>query len=124
MSGHHQPPLANALKDTAQLICIWDGCNTILEDCPALYLHLVNHLPTNEQMEENIKFCCKWIECSFVCSKYHQLKSHIHIHVPNYKPFECHVCKRSFKRKYDLKKHVIGLHIRNIDSNLVNKQIK
>ncbi len=105
---HHTPPPAK------EVACLWSNCNRRFSMPSDLYLHILDHLKP-----ESNEFNCNWLDCQFKCTKYHQIKSHIHCHVL-YQPFKCSVCGKMCKRKFDLKKHFFGVHFKNIDSTLID----
>lgn len=102
------------------ITCLWRGCGKTLLDCTDLYSHLLEEHVCTVRDTERCACKCGWINCDYRGQKKIQLKSHIHVHVP-YRPFQCSICQKTFKRKFDLKKHINGLHFRNIDEKLVYK---
>eukprot|EP00834_Sanchytrium_tribonematis_P004086 NODE_183_length_13752_cov_1.079103.p11 type:complete len:120 gc:universal NODE_183_length_13752_cov_1.079103:10879-11238(+) len=86
------------------LDCKWDDCKSSFKNEKKLLLHL--------QDEHLYGFQCLWEGCEYTGTKFSQLKSHVKIHI-QYFPFSCKECKRKFKRKYDLKKHIEAMHTRD-----------
>ena len=112
----HRPPQLRKRREILHL-CLWNECEKQFEEESSLYSHVVDHLPKAEICE----YPCGWLGCDFIGKTYYQIKSHIHIHVP-FKPFRCYICSKSFKRKWDMQKHINGIHLRNIDSTLIDKE--
>ncbi|KAF7337443.1 hypothetical protein MSAN_02217100 [Mycena sanguinolenta] len=72
-------------------------------DPEALYNHLCNdHI--GRKSTNNLCLTCKWKDCGTTCAKRDHITSHLRVHTP-LKPHVCDICKKSFKRPQDLKKH-------------------
>ncbi|KAI3622489.1 transcription factor [Moniliophthora roreri] len=83
--------------------CLWQDCTQSFTDPEALYNHLCNdHI--GRKSTNNLCLTCKWKDCSTTCAKRDHITSHLRVHTP-LKPHICEVCKKSFKRPQDLKKH-------------------
>ncbi|KAJ8083748.1 hypothetical protein PM082_002514 [Marasmius tenuissimus] len=86
-----------------QLKCEWVDCTLSYADAEQLYNHLCNdHI--GRKSTNNLCLTCKWKDCSTTCAKRDHITSHLRVHTP-LKPHICEVCKKSFKRPQDLKKH-------------------
>ncbi|KAL0564455.1 hypothetical protein V5O48_017591 [Marasmius crinis-equi] len=86
-----------------QLRCEWMECTLSYADAEALYNHLCNdHI--GRKSTNNLCLTCRWKDCSTTCAKRDHITSHLRVHTP-LKPHICEVCKKSFKRPQDLKKH-------------------
>eukprot|EP00834_Sanchytrium_tribonematis_P008897 NODE_1260_length_1574_cov_0.373559.p1 type:complete len:105 gc:universal NODE_1260_length_1574_cov_0.373559:291-605(+) len=96
--------------------CHWDTCYYTHSEPCALYEHCTEHL--NDGLVED-RFICKWRHCKFTSKRYHGLKSHLILHIPH-RPYICEVCDKTFKRKFDLKKHRKTVHYRGIDKKLLD----
>ncbi|KAF9269988.1 hypothetical protein L218DRAFT_913898 [Marasmius fiardii PR-910] len=95
------PPPSTA--PSSQLRCEWVDCTLSYGDPEALYNHLCNdHI--GRKSTNNLCLTCKWKDCSTTCAKRDHITSHLRVHTP-LKPHICEVCKKSFKRPQDLKKH-------------------
>ncbi|EIM92255.1 uncharacterized protein STEHIDRAFT_117305 [Stereum hirsutum FP-91666 SS1] len=106
LSRSPSPPL-NAGADSAdgsqQYSCLWADCTKALSDPEALYNHLCNdHI--GRKSTNNLCLTCKWKDCGTSCAKRDHITSHLRVHTP-LKPHICEICKKSFKRPQDLKKH-------------------
>ncbi|KZT30725.1 hypothetical protein NEOLEDRAFT_1053378 [Neolentinus lepideus HHB14362 ss-1] len=83
--------------------CLWHDCDKVMSDPEALYNHLCNdHI--GRKSTNNLCLTCKWKDCGTTCSKRDHITSHVRVHTP-LKPHSCDICKKSFKRPQDLKKH-------------------
>ncbi|OCH89569.1 hypothetical protein OBBRIDRAFT_732486 [Obba rivulosa] len=92
-----------AADDTSTYACQWIDCDKLLTDPEALYNHLCNdHI--GRKSTGNLCLTCKWKDCGVSCAKRDHITSHLRVHTP-LKPHICEVCKKSFKRPQDLKKH-------------------
>ncbi|KAH0838141.1 hypothetical protein J3R83DRAFT_6392 [Lanmaoa asiatica] len=81
-------------------ICEWQSCSDAFTDPELLYNHLCNdHI--GRKSTNNLCLTCKWKDCGTSCAKRDHITSHLRVHTP-LKP---HICKKSFKRPQDLKKH-------------------
>ncbi|KAI0034144.1 hypothetical protein K488DRAFT_37650, partial [Vararia minispora EC-137] len=68
-----------------------------------LYTHLCNdHI--GRKSTNNLCLTCKWNGCGTTCAKRDHITSHLRVHTP-LKPHACEICKKTFKRPQDLKKH-------------------
>ncbi|KAF8633023.1 hypothetical protein AX15_001615 [Amanita polypyramis BW_CC] len=94
-SPHHSPPSSHP--------CLWTACPITFDDPETLYNHLCNdHI--GRKSTNNLCLTCKWKGCGTTCAKRDHITSHLRVHVP-LKPHVCDICKKSFKRPQDLKKH-------------------
>ncbi|KAF9502430.1 hypothetical protein BDN71DRAFT_1459780 [Pleurotus eryngii] len=83
--------------------CLWMECTQSFSDPEALYNHLCNdHI--GRKSTNNLCLTCKWKDCGTTCAKRDHITSHLRVHTP-LKPHVCEICKKSFKRPQDLKKH-------------------
>ncbi|KAG2045071.1 hypothetical protein BDR03DRAFT_907703 [Suillus americanus] len=83
--------------------CQWVDCSTSFTDPEVLYNHLCNdHI--GRKSTNNLCLTCKWKDCGTSCAKRDHITSHLRVHTP-LKPHVCEICKKSFKRPQDLKKH-------------------
>ncbi|KAF7307123.1 hypothetical protein MIND_00505700 [Mycena indigotica] len=83
--------------------CLWVDCTQAFPDPEALYNHLCNdHI--GRKSTNNLCLTCKWKDCGTSCAKRDHITSHLRVHTP-LKPHVCEICKKSFKRPQDLKKH-------------------
>ncbi|KAH9965108.1 hypothetical protein BGW80DRAFT_1438449 [Lactifluus volemus] len=72
-------------------------------DPEALYNHLcTDHI--GRRSTNNLCLTCKWKDCVTTCAKRDHITSHLRVHTP-LKPHVCEICKKTFKRPQDLKKH-------------------
>ncbi|KXN88736.1 hypothetical protein AN958_06603 [Leucoagaricus sp. SymC.cos] len=89
--------------DSAGYKCLWASCAQNFSDPEALYNHLCNdHI--GRKSTNNLCLTCKWKDCGTTCAKRDHITSHLRVHTP-LKPHICDICKKSFKRPQDLKKH-------------------
>ncbi|PFH54857.1 hypothetical protein AMATHDRAFT_134684 [Amanita thiersii Skay4041] len=83
--------------------CLWLDCTQSFHDPEGLYNHLCNdHI--GRKSTNNLCLTCKWKDCGTTCAKRDHITSHLRVHTP-LKPHICEICKKSFKRPQDLKKH-------------------
>ncbi|KAH9964214.1 hypothetical protein BC827DRAFT_1356774 [Russula dissimulans] len=83
--------------------CQWLDCPKSFPDPEALYNHLCNdHI--GRKSTNNLCLTCKWKDCVTTCTKRDHITSHLRVHTP-LKPHVCDICKKTFKRPQDLKKH-------------------
>ncbi|KAG2755447.1 hypothetical protein P692DRAFT_20826475 [Suillus brevipes Sb2] len=83
--------------------CQWVDCSIGFTDPEVLYNHLCNdHI--GRKSTNNLCLTCKWKDCGTSCAKRDHITSHLRVHTP-LKPHVCEICKKSFKRPQDLKKH-------------------
>lgn len=83
--------------------CLWQDCTQSFVDPETLYNHLCNdHI--GRKSTNNLCLTCKWKDCGTSCAKRDHITSHLRVHTP-LKPHVCEICKKSFKRPQDLKKH-------------------
>ncbi|KAJ7070816.1 hypothetical protein C8F01DRAFT_1107959 [Mycena amicta] len=83
--------------------CLWLDCTHAFPDPESLYNHLCNeHI--GRKSTNNLCLTCKWKDCGTSCAKRDHITSHLRVHTP-LKPHVCEICKKSFKRPQDLKKH-------------------
>ncbi|KAJ7631187.1 hypothetical protein FB45DRAFT_917781 [Roridomyces roridus] len=83
--------------------CLWQDCTQGFPDPETLYNHLCNdHI--GRKSTNNLCLTCKWKDCGTSCAKRDHITSHLRVHTP-LKPHICEICKKSFKRPQDLKKH-------------------
>lgn len=83
--------------------CLWLECTLSYSDPELLYNHLCNdHI--GRKSTNNLCLTCKWKDCGTTCAKRDHITSHLRVHTP-LKPHICEICKKSFKRPQDLKKH-------------------
>ncbi|KAH8835874.1 hypothetical protein DL96DRAFT_1702829 [Flagelloscypha sp. PMI_526] len=100
-SPEPSPPTSTATQ--LQHKCQWQDCDKGFQDPEALYNHLCNdHI--GRKSTNNLCLSCKWKDCGTTCAKRDHITSHLRVHTP-LKPHICEVCKKSFKRPQDLKKH-------------------
>jgi len=64
------------------------------------------------QRDRGKKFTCQHPGCNRRFDRSHNLKTHLLTHT-NIKPYVCNLCKRPFRRRYDLTRHVSALHPKN-----------
>ncbi|KAH7930505.1 hypothetical protein BV22DRAFT_1028227 [Leucogyrophana mollusca] len=84
-------------------VCQWIDCSSSFSDPEVLYNHLCNdHI--GRKSTNNLCLTCKWKDCGTSCAKRDHITSHLRVHTP-LKPHVCEICKKSFKRPQDLKKH-------------------
>ncbi|KAF9229060.1 hypothetical protein BS17DRAFT_722366 [Gyrodon lividus] len=84
-------------------ICRWVDCSAAFNDPELLYNHLCNdHI--GRKSTNNLCLTCNWKDCGTACAKRDHITSHLRVHTP-LKPHVCEICKKSFKRPQDLKKH-------------------
>ena len=86
--------------------CNWGAaCGMKFTTSCDLYTH-VSQQHVGEKVLE-----CQWEICKYTAVKKRHLESHIMVHI-NYFPHKCNVegCDKSFKRKYDLRKHILAIH--------------
>lgn len=89
--------------DSAAFKCLWNECGQLYSDPETLYNHLCNdHI--GRKSTNNLCLTCKWKDCGTTCAKRDHITSHLRVHTP-LKPHVCEICKKSFKRPQDLKKH-------------------
>ncbi|KAF8140453.1 hypothetical protein EV363DRAFT_1579791 [Boletus edulis] len=85
---------------TDRHLCEWLACDAAFDDPELLYNHLCNeHI--GRKSTNNLCLTCKWKDCGTSCAKRDHITSHLRVHTP-LKP---HICKKTFKRPQDLKKH-------------------
>ncbi|KAJ7193381.1 transcription factor PacC [Mycena pura] len=83
--------------------CQWHDCSQAFAEPETLYNHLCNdHI--GRKSTNNLCLVCKWKDCGTSCAKRDHITSHLRVHTP-LKPHVCDICKKSFKRPQDLKKH-------------------
>ncbi|KAI0053453.1 hypothetical protein FA95DRAFT_1592200 [Auriscalpium vulgare] len=83
--------------------CQWQDCTKAFPDPELLYNHLCNdHI--GRKSTNNLCLTCKWKDCGTSCAKRDHITSHLRVHTP-LKPHACEICKKTFKRPQDLKKH-------------------
>ncbi|KAJ7446423.1 hypothetical protein B0H11DRAFT_2084700 [Mycena galericulata] len=99
-----RPDTANDDDDAAHSQrCQWQDCTQAFPDPETLYNHLCNeHI--GRKSTNNLCLTCKWKDCGTSCAKRDHITSHLRVHTP-LKPHVCEICKKSFKRPQDLKKH-------------------
>ncbi|KAF8560175.1 hypothetical protein OG21DRAFT_1594118 [Imleria badia] len=84
-------------------LCEWLTCDAAFDDPELLYNHLCNdHI--GRKSTNNLCLTCRWKDCGTSCAKRDHITSHLRVHTP-LKPHICEICKKSFKRPQDLKKH-------------------
>ncbi|KAF8506576.1 hypothetical protein F5888DRAFT_1602163 [Russula emetica] len=83
--------------------CQWLDCTKSFTDPEPLYNHLCND-HVGRKSTNNLCLICKWRDCVTTCSKRDHITSHLRVHTP-LKPHICDICKKTFKRPQDLKKH-------------------
>ncbi|KAJ8496130.1 hypothetical protein ONZ45_g12573 [Pleurotus djamor] len=90
------PPPSSATQEAPPAHkCLWLDCTLSFTDPEALYNHLCNdHI--GRKSTNNLCLTCKWKDCGTTCAK----RDHITSHLRGPK-----ICKKSFKRPQDLKKH-------------------
>ncbi|KAF8167696.1 hypothetical protein B0H34DRAFT_26634 [Crassisporium funariophilum] len=109
-SDHPSPPPDSAEKQPTSPSdaqpghkCLWIDCTQAYVDPETLYNHLCNdHI--GRKSTNNLCLTCKWKDCGTTCAKRDHITSHLRVHTP-LKPHVCEICKKSFKRPQDLKKH-------------------
>ncbi|KAF8445743.1 hypothetical protein L210DRAFT_962830 [Boletus edulis BED1] len=88
---------------TDRHLCEWLACDAAFDDPELLYNHLCNeHI--GRKSTNNLCLTCKWKDCGTSCAKRDHITSHLRVHTP-LKPHVCEICKKTFKRPQDLKKH-------------------
>ncbi|KAF9527731.1 hypothetical protein CPB83DRAFT_792626 [Crepidotus variabilis] len=96
------PPQESSDSSTTHK-CQWQDCAQGFSDPETLYNHLCNdHI--GRKSTNNLCLTCKWKDCGTSCAKRDHITSHLRVHTP-LKPHVCEICKKSFKRPQDLKKH-------------------
>lgn len=98
------PPRASPpVRSAAAHMCLWTDCSMSFSDPEALYNHLCNdHI--GRKSTNNLCLTCRWKDCGTTCAKRDHITSHLRVHIP-LKPHICEICKKTFKRPQDLKKH-------------------
>ncbi|KAG0002668.1 hypothetical protein BGZ80_009363 [Entomortierella chlamydospora] len=87
-----------------EYICQWDSCLRNFDDAEMLYEHLKDD-HVGRKAHHNLCLTCRWDKCAVATfAKRDHITSHLRVHVPS-KPHQCGICKKSFKRPQDLKKH-------------------
>ncbi|KDR85408.1 hypothetical protein GALMADRAFT_132105 [Galerina marginata CBS 339.88] len=90
-------------QDNLSHRCLWQDCTDAFVDPETLYNHLCNdHI--GRKSTNNLCLTCRWKDCGTTCAKRDHITSHLRVHTP-LKPHVCEICKKSFKRPQDLKKH-------------------
>lgn len=84
--------------------CEWTGCTLEFPEARGLYDHLC-HEHIGRKNKQNFSLQCGWAGCKVETIKRDHITLHLRVHVP-WKPWECNVCSKGFKRPQDLKKHV------------------
>lgn len=98
-----QPSPAQSIDQDSSFPCRWLDCTSAFNDPELLYNHLCNeHI--GRKSTNNLCLTCRWKDCSTSCAKRDHITSHLRVHTP-LKPHVCEICKKSFKRPQDLKKH-------------------
>ncbi|KAG2159632.1 uncharacterized protein EDB93DRAFT_1073496 [Suillus bovinus] len=102
LKAHSQsPPPVSSNSESYN--CQWIDCSASFTDPEILYNHLCNdHI--GRKSTNNLCLTCKWKDCGTSCAKRDHITSHLRVHTP-LKPHVCEICKKSFKRPQDLKKH-------------------
>ncbi|KAF8807786.1 hypothetical protein BYT27DRAFT_7098821 [Phlegmacium glaucopus] len=93
----------NMTATLQQHTCLWVHCTHAFPDPETLYNHLCN-VHIGRKSTNNLCLTCKWKDCGTTCAKRDHITSHLRVHTP-LKPHICEICKKSFKRPQDLKKH-------------------
>lgn len=83
--------------------CQWVDCTQSFPDPEILYNHLC-HEHIGRKSTNNLCLTCKWRDCATTCTKRDHITSHLRVHTA-LKPHVCDICKKTFKRPQDLKKH-------------------
>ncbi|RXK35004.1 hypothetical protein M231_07734 [Tremella mesenterica] len=83
--------------------CKWAKCQYVSASPDQLYEHLCN-AHVGRKSTNNLCLTCGWEGCGVKCVKRDHITSHLRVHTP-LKPHPCGVCKKTFKRPQDLKKH-------------------
>ncbi|KAG2154624.1 hypothetical protein DEU56DRAFT_769456 [Suillus clintonianus] len=97
------PAPDNSQSNSESYNCQWLDCSSAFTDPEVLYNHLCNdHI--GRKSTNNLCLTCKWKDCGTSCAKRDHITSHLRVHTP-LKPHVCEICKKSFKRPQDLKKH-------------------
>ncbi|KAJ4485903.1 transcription factor PacC, partial [Lentinula aciculospora] len=97
------PSSASSVEPSSVYSCQWQQCSQSFVDPETLYNHLCNdHI--GRKSTNNLCLTCKWKDCGTSCAKRDHITSHLRVHTP-LKPHVCEICKKSFKRPQDLKKH-------------------
>ncbi|KAF9043775.1 hypothetical protein BDZ89DRAFT_215900 [Hymenopellis radicata] len=102
-------------------LCRWSDCTLLFPNAEQLYDHLCeDHV--GRKITSNLCLACKWKDCGSSYSKRDHITSHLRgtfIAVVDYynllffenavhtqqKPYCCPLCRKSFKRIQDLRKH-------------------
>ncbi|KAJ3863187.1 hypothetical protein EV359DRAFT_43616 [Lentinula novae-zelandiae] len=97
------PSSGSSVEPSSVHHCQWQDCSQSFVDPETLYNHLCNeHI--GRKSTNNLCLTCKWKDCGTSCAKRDHITSHLRVHTP-LKPHVCEICKKSFKRPQDLKKH-------------------
>ncbi|KAJ3811077.1 hypothetical protein F5876DRAFT_40435 [Lentinula aff. lateritia] len=97
------PSSGSSVEPSSLHRCQWQDCSQSFVDPETLYNHLCNeHI--GRKSTNNLCLTCKWKDCGTSCAKRDHITSHLRVHTP-LKPHVCEICKKSFKRPQDLKKH-------------------
>ncbi|KAI9444697.1 hypothetical protein H4582DRAFT_1806745 [Lactarius indigo] len=103
-SPPRSPPHEPHVSDTSSSHkCQWLDCTQAFPDPETLYNHLC-HDHIGRKSTNNLCLTCKWRDCVTTCTKRDHITSHLRVHTP-LKPHVCEICKKTFKRPQDLKKH-------------------
>ncbi|KAI9454160.1 hypothetical protein BJY52DRAFT_774192 [Lactarius psammicola] len=103
-SPPRSPPHDPLVPDTSSSHkCQWLDCTQSFPDPETLYNHLC-HDHIGRKSTNNLCLTCKWRDCVTTCTKRDHITSHLRVHTP-LKPHVCEICKKTFKRPQDLKKH-------------------
>ncbi|KAH9065638.1 hypothetical protein EDB87DRAFT_863638 [Lactarius vividus] len=99
-SPPHEPLVSDSSSSHK---CQWLDCTQAFPDPETLYNHLC-HDHIGRKSTNNLCLTCKWRDCVTTCTKRDHITSHLRVHTP-LKPHVCEICKKTFKRPQDLKKH-------------------
>lgn len=117
-------PLPSSTSSPGKLlICEWNSCGERFLQPEILYHHLCQ-VHVGRKSQNNLQLNCQWGKCIIKTLKRDHITSHLRVHIP-FKPFDCSICKKKFKRPQDLKKH-LKIHIDGLstkkNTNIVMKK--
>lgn len=84
--------------------CQWFNCGRFFESASDLFQHMSNQ-HVGRKTTETLCLTCGWNGCGRRFDKRDHIISHVRVHVPSYKPYNCDLCSKCFSRSQDMKKH-------------------